>query len=83
MEYPFEHPQLWLSDFETSAPVIGSIKSKSYSPGSVTGILGYIMSFLVIIYLIISNHLLAIPLMIIYALLGMLYEMWNLYKNRL
>ena len=63
--------------------VIGSIKSKSYSPGLVTGILGYIMSFLVIIYLIISNHLLAIPLIIIYALLGMLYEMWNLYKNRL
>lgn len=62
--------------------VIGSIKSKQYSPGLVTGILCYIMSFLTITYLIISNHLLPMYLIIIYALLGMLYEFWNLSKNK-
>lgn len=62
--------------------VIGSFQSKHYSPGVATGIFLYIGSFFGITIIIIHGQLLPFNLTIIYALIGMLYELWNVYKNR-
>lgn len=62
--------------------VVGTFRSKTYSPGVITGVCFYMTSFIGITTITVHESLLPLGLTILYALLGMIYELWNLYKSK-
>ena len=61
--------------------LVGAIKLHVYSPGIVTGIIFYVLSYVITVCLILTKDLLPLKSVIIYSIIGILYEAWNLYKN--
>lgn len=60
--------------------LIGTIKSKQYSPGLITGLILYVGIYLVLIVMAFRQQLFTVPILLLYSTVGILYESWNLFK---
>lgn len=61
--------------------LIGAIKSKQYSPGLITGLILYVGIYLALIVITYRQQLFTVPMLLLYSASGILYELWNLFKQ--
>ena len=62
--------------------IIGAIKTRSYSPGMITGIILYLPICFMCYFSTYTLHLISISNLCIYIIIGPLYELWNWYKYK-
>ncbi|MBS0979102.1 HXXEE domain-containing protein [Levilactobacillus brevis] len=62
--------------------IIGAIKTHSYSPGMITGIILYLPICVICYFVTYTLHLISISNLCIYIIIAPLYELWNWYKYR-
>ncbi len=62
--------------------IVGAIKTRTYSPGMLTGILLYLPICIMCYITAYSSHLISTDSLCLYVIITPLYELWNWHKYR-